>query len=269
MINPVCKEIVLERGGRAERCVILLHGFTNCPAMYRQLAVRLYELGSNVYVPLLPRHGLQDRLNTELAALKAAELTRACVDALARGTQLGEEVTVAGISLGAVLAAWLAQRRPEVDRAVIVAPIFCAPHVPEWLSDGVAHLAELVPNFWLWWDPKAKAAVKGPPHAYPRFPSRAYAEMLKLGYEVKQAARSEPPRARELRVVINQNDPAVNNKATLRLVQRWRRQGAQVSVYQFPKEQGLLHDLISADQVYQRIDVVYPVLIDQITRAVP
>ena len=152
---------------------------------------------------------------------------------------------------------------------MLVAPIFCAPHVPEWLSDGVARLSELLPNLWLWWDPKAKAAVKGPPHAYPRFPTRAYAEMLKLGYEVRRAARSEPPRARDLRVVINQNDPAVNNKATLRLVEQWRRQGAQASLYQFPKEQGLLHDLISPDQSYQRIDVVYPVLIDQMTRAVP
>src|SRR5207237_10818823 len=101
--------------------------------MYRQLAVRLYELGSNVYVPLLPRHGLQDRLAADLAGLKAAELTRACVDALARGTQLGEKVTVAGIPLGGVLAAWLAQRRPAADRAVLAEPRFCAPPDPRCL----------------------------------------------------------------------------------------------------------------------------------------
>ena len=40
-------------------------------------------------------------------------------------------------------------------------------------------------------------------------------------------------------------------------------------MYEFPREQGLMHDLISPDQTYARTAEVYPVLIDQIAKDVP
>jgi alpha-beta hydrolase superfamily lysophospholipase len=268
-INPVCAYRRFDHGRRTEWAVVLLHGFTNCPQMYEQLAKQLFDLGLNVLVPRLPHHGLADRLTTELTKLEAAEMEATAEQALEIATGLGDRVVVAGLSLGAVLAAWLAQFKSEVDRAVIIAPLFGAPKVPEWFSDLAGFIAGLIPNFWMWWDFKAKAAIEGPRHAYPRFPTHAYAEMLKLGHEIKREARRSAPRARDIRVVLNLNDPAVNNRATYRLIRAWRSHGANVRVYEFPRSQGLAHDLVSPDQTYARTAEVYPVLIDWIVKDVP
>ena len=237
--------------------------------MYSQLAEQLFDQGLNVVVPRLPHHGLADRMTTELTKLRASQMEETAQQALEAATGLGDRVVVAGLSLGALLAAWLAQFRPEVDRAVVIAPLFGAPVVPEWFSDLAGFTAGVIPNFWVWWDLKAKAAIEGPKYAYPRFPTRAYAEMLKVGYEVKQAAQREAPVARDIRVVVNLNDPGVNNDATQRVIRAWRARGAAVRVHEFPRERGLMHDLVSPDQTYARTAEVYPVLIDWIVKDVP
>ena len=248
---------------------MLIHGFTNCPAMYRELAAQLHDAGANVVVPRLPRHGLADRLTDELTHLSSKEMTATVAEAAGQAGQLGRHVTVAGISLGGVLTGWLAQFQAGVDRAVLVSPLFCAPAAPEWVSDAAGFVADRMPNLWLWWDPKLKERIQGPKHAYPRFPTHAYGEVLRLGYDVKRAARKQAPRCGDIRVVTNLNDPAVNNAATRRLVEAWRRTGANVATYEFPREQGLLHDLVSPDQAYQRTAEVYPVLTRWITAELP
>jgi pimeloyl-ACP methyl ester carboxylesterase len=190
-------------------------------------------------------------------------------EALMIAAGLGEKVTVAGLSLGGILAGWLAQFRPGVDRAVLIAPLFGAPIVPEWFSDLLGFVADNMPSAFIWWDRKAKAESAGPPYAYPRFPTHAYGEMLRLGHEVKNAARREAPKAADIRVVVNLADPALNNAATFRLVDAWRRHAVGVKTYEFPRELGLAHDLISPEQPYARTAETYPVLIRWITADVP
>jgi carboxylesterase len=264
-VNPVCHYRLFDHGRRTERAIVLLHGFTNCPKMYDQLATQLYESGANVVVPRLPRHGLADRLTTDLTRLSADDLKATAKEAVEIANGLGDTVTVAGLSLGGVLVGWLAQFGDGVDRAVLISPLFCAPVIPEWLSDLLGFVADRMPNVFVWWDSKSKADIAGPKHAYPRFPTHAYGQMLRLGYEVKKAARRLPPKCPEIRVVMNLADPAVNNVATRRLISNWRR-GAFVRAFEFSREQGLAHDIISPDQTYARTAEVYPVLIEQITR---
>jgi len=269
-LNPVCGYGLLDDGRRTERAIVLIHGFTSCPKMYEPLAAELHRAGANVLIPRLPRHGLADRMAGELSHLSASELTAAVSEALEIAAGLGEKVTVAGLSLGGILAAWLAQFRPGVDRAVVMAPLFSIPVVPEWFSDLLGFVADQVPNFYIWWDWKAKAHPPGPPYAYPRFPSHAYGEMLKLAHEVKSTARREPPRSPgDIRVVVNLADPAVNNVATSRVVDAWRRHGASLKAYEFPRELGLGHDIVSPEQTYARTDITYPVLLDWIASEVP
>jgi alpha-beta hydrolase superfamily lysophospholipase len=59
-LHPVCGYALRDHGRRTERAIVLIHGFTNCPAMYRQLAEQLHKDGANVLVPRLPRHGLEN-----------------------------------------------------------------------------------------------------------------------------------------------------------------------------------------------------------------
>jgi len=70
-------------------------------------------------------------------------------------------------------------------------------------------------------------------------------------------------------VVVNLADPAVNNVATSRVVDAWRRHGASLKAYEFPRELGLGHDIVSPEQPYARTDVTHPVLLDWITAEVP
>ena len=268
-VNPVCGYGLLDEGRRTERAIVLLHGLTSCPKMYDQLAAALHGKGANILIPRLPHHGLADRMTRELSLLSAADLAATASEALEIAAGLGEKVTVAGISLGGVLAGWAAQFRPGVDRAVLIAPLFGAPIVPEWFSDLLGFAADQMPNVFIWWDRKAKAHGDGPRYSYPRFATHAYGEMLRLGHEVKSTARREAPVARDIRVVVNLADPAVNNVATSRVVDAWRRHGASVRTYDFPRELGLGHDIVSPEQPYARTDVTHPVLLDWITAEVP
>ena len=269
-LNPVCGYRLLDHGRRSERAIVLIHGFTSCPKMYQPLAADLAATGANIVIPRLPLHGLADRMNDELRNLSAVEMAATVSEALKIAAGLGEKVTVAGISLGGILAAWLTQFRPGVDRAVVIAPLFSIPVVPEWFSDLLGFVADSVPNFYLWWDWKGKANPPGPPYGYPRFPSHAYGEMLKLAHEVKSTARREAPMSpNDIRLVVNLADPAVNNVSAFRVADAWRRHGAAVTTYKFPRELGLGHDIISPEQPYARIDVTYPVLIDWIASEVP
>src|SRR5260221_4241500 len=130
-VNPVCRSRLLAHNTRTERVVVLLHGMTNCPEQFAQLAPQLYGLGYNVLVPRIPRNGLADRLTEELKLLTAEEL-RAFADAMVDlACGLGERVTVVGLSAGGVLAAWMAQFLPAVEAAIVIAPsIGIVPSLP-------------------------------------------------------------------------------------------------------------------------------------------
>jgi hypothetical protein len=47
----------------------------------------------------------------------------------------------------------------------------------------------------------------------------------------------------------------------------WAQKGAEVKLHEFPTSAGLKHDMIDPGQPYQKVDVVYPVLLDAITEA--
>src|SRR4249920_1156269 len=84
--------------------VLVLHGFTGSPQSMRGLAVAFAAAGFTVELPRLPGHGtsVEDFLTTTFADWsEAAEL--AYTDLAARC----ERVVVAGLSMGAMLAAWL------------------------------------------------------------------------------------------------------------------------------------------------------------------
>ena len=101
---------------------MLVHGITNCPRQFIQLASLFFERGYNVLIPRIPWNGFADRSGVAMERLTAREL-RAFGDEIvdiARG--LGERVTVLGLSGGGVVAAWIAQCRADVDKVVVIAP---------------------------------------------------------------------------------------------------------------------------------------------------
>ena len=123
-INPVCRSAILTHGSKVEHVIILMHDITKCPQQFFELAPLFFQRGYNVLIPRMPRNGHGDHNAEELKYLTAAELcagSNSMVD-IAHG--LGEHVTYAGLSAGGTLAAWVAQNRADVDKAVLIAPDF-------------------------------------------------------------------------------------------------------------------------------------------------
>ncbi len=266
-VNPVCRWQLLTHGQKVDRAIVFWHGLTNCPHQFRQLGQMFYDRGYNVLIPRLPHHGLVDRMTPIQAQLTAEELVVLAgqVVDIARG--LGHQVTVVGFSAGGVLTGWLAQHCPDIDRAVIIAPAFGLKIVPARLTGFLTDLLLIWPNFFIWWDPRLKADLPGPAYAYPRFSSRALGQILRLGLVVRANARRTKPAASSILVVTNANDLAVNNRLTAEIVGHWHRHTPErLHTYQFAVQLRLIHDLIDPAQVGQRVDIVYPVLVDLITQ---
>jgi carboxylesterase len=264
-VNPVCRLRLLTHGQKTERVLVFWHGFTSCPRQFFQLGQMFYQLGYNVLIPRLPHHGLTDRLRPDQRQLTAEDLIALVDGVLDLAHGLGQQVTVAGFSAGGVLAGWAAQYRPDIAQAVIISPAFGLKVVPLPLAKPAAKLLLTWPNVFRWWDPRFKAETPGPPHAYPRYSTRALGQILRLGLAVRTAARQSKPAVPSILVVTNPHDWAVNNDLTAEITRCWCNNGSgQVRTYAFEVALELGHDLIDPAQVAQRINVVYPILMDLI-----
>jgi carboxylesterase len=265
-VNPLSRLHLLTHGRRTERAIIFWHGYTSSPRQFHQLGQMFYEQGYNVLIPRLPHHGLTNRLAPDQSRLTAEDLA-ALVDGvtdLAHG--LGERVTVVGFSAGGVLAGWTAQHRADVERVVIISPVFWLKSIPAALTRPFLKLILTLPNFYRWWDPVLKADAPGPQHGYPRYSSRALAQILRLGLAVRVAARSAKPAARSIAVVTNPNDWAVDNVVTADVVAHWRHNGAgALQTYEFAASHELPHEIIDPDNDAARTDLVYPILVELIS----
>ncbi len=259
-VNPNCRTRLLTHGDRTPDALVLIHGLTNCPRQFELLATRFHARGWNVIVARIPHHGLADRMTEDLGQLDAAELARFTDELVDIGAGLGEHVTIAGLSLGGTAAAWAGQERRELHHAVAIAPMFGVSRVPRAFTGLLTRALLTFPDRFVWWDSKARERLAGPPQVYPRFSTRAIGEILRLGMAVRADAGRRAPAAGTLSMVSVGGDPAVDNASSAEIVSRWKRHGARVDTYEFPRALRLNHDLVDPEQFGARIDVVYPEL---------
>jgi carboxylesterase len=240
----------------APLAIVLLHGLSNGPLQYQQLAPQLAARGHAVLVPRMPFHGYRDRLTTALATLRASDLQAAALRALAIGALCGERVAVVGISVGATLAGWLAART-TLDHALAIAPFCGLRGLPGELNDVLGAALRVAPNRFLWWDPRRKEA-QPPPHGYPRFATRAIGESLLLSTTLD--APCAKASARRVTLVLNAREPVVNNAYARRRFAALARGGVAVKDVLW---EGLprIHDVIEPHIPQARVDLVYPRLI--------
>jgi len=258
-VNPLCHTRVYTHGERVKRSLVLLHGFTNCSQQFDALGRQFFDRGWNVVIPRYPRHGYTDRLNTSIAELRADHLTAVANRAAEVGAGLGERLTVAGLSLGAILSGLLAHSRGDIQRAVLIAPMLGLKPLPGPALTAISAAAKALPNFYMWWSNELKDSL-APPYGYPRFATHAYAALFDCGRQLVRSAREEPPRAKSIAVITNAGEPRLDNRFTYRLVESWRRHGADVETFEFPASDKLTHDLIDPGNAAQRTDHVYPVV---------
>jgi len=258
-VNPLCHTRLYTHGRRVERALVLMHGFTNCPQQMDALGRQFFERGWNVFIPRYPRHGYSDRLNTSIAELRVQHLIALANRSAEVGAALGERFTVAGLSLGAILAGLLAQTRDDIERAVLIAPMLGLRPIPGPALTALSNLAIRIPNFYLWWNSKLRDRI-GPPYGYPRFSTHAYAALFQAGRQLVKAARAGGPKARSIVVITNAAEPRLDNRFTYRLIDSWRAHGANVEMHEFPLGDRLPHDLIDPGGAAQNNALVYPVV---------
>jgi len=242
--------------------VVLLHGLTNAPPQYDRLAPELAARGHAVLVPRMPYHGYRDRMTDAIANLRAVDLELTALEAVAIAALCGERVVVLGVSVGAVLAGWVAART-SIDTAVAVSPFCGLRFVPGTLNDALGASLRLAPNRFSWWDPRLKEN-QPPPHGYPRFATRALGEALVLSTTMRSAGSAT--HARRAVVVLNPREPAVNNAFAARRFGQLEGDGVIVSTVELARAPNV-HDVIEPAIPEARPEFVYPRLIDIIETA--
>jgi esterase/lipase len=264
-MNPVCRLQLMTHDKKVDRAIVFVHGYTNCPQQFHELGQRFYDVGYNVLIAPLPHHGLADRMTEEHAQLKAEELVAYADQTVDIAQGLGEHVTMMGISAGGVTTAWAAQHRSDIDFAVIISPAFGFKQIPTPLTAAVMNSYTFLADSFEWWDPALQ--VKSlPTYAYPRYSKHALVQTLRLGFVTQMNAQRIPPAAKKMLVVFNANDNSVNNALTMDVVKSWQAHAANLTTYEFEANLKLDHDVVDPSQPNQRIDIVYPRLIDLINQ---
>jgi alpha-beta hydrolase superfamily lysophospholipase len=231
--------ILLQHGHRTPRAVVLFHGFTDSPRQFADLADSLYAAGDNVLVPRLPHHAERGKTVRELARLTATELCRVADQSVDIAAGLGDSVIVAGLSVGGTMAAWSAEHRREVKRAVVIAPALEAAHVPSLLERPLVNLGAHVPNL-----TRRAAADSTRPDREPGFATHGLAAVLRLGLAVLQEADRDPPPTAEVLFLVNAHDGTVKTGPVLDMAHAWHARSVPVSVYEFPDSLRLPHNVI-------------------------
>jgi carboxylesterase len=123
---------------------LVLHGFTGTPQSMRGLAKAFAAEGYAVELPRLPGHGTSvDDMATTTFADWSGAVEHAYNDLSGRS----ERIVVAGLSMGATLAAWLAVRHPEIAGLVVINGAFAPPEpdmragIEQLVAQGVARIA--------------------------------------------------------------------------------------------------------------------------------
>jgi esterase/lipase len=261
----MCHTQFMTHGSKTRRAIVFAHGYTTCPIQFVELGKRFYDLGYNVLIPLVPHHGLADRMTDEQSQLTAEELATYASQVVDIAQGLGDHVVMAGISQGGVVTGWVAQNRKDVDLAVLIAPAFGFKQIPTLLTVPIGNFFQLAPVSYEWWDPKLMES-NGPSYAYPRFTRRVLGQFIRLGAAIRAGAQQSAPAARAILVVSNANDVSVNNELTAQIVQEWRAHGANLTTDEFPVELGLPHDLIDPNASGGNIELVYQRLIELIDK---
>ena len=218
--SPVSHDsILLTHAEPVQRAYLLFHGLTASPRQFEPFGRMLYERGANVYIPRLPRHGLADRLTTELEELTADELRAFALASVGFARTLAPRLSVVGFSVGGLLAAWVAQHVP-VDRVTAIAPFLGVAWLPGRMLRRAAYVARTLPNRFIWWDPILRERQQ-PAHGYPRFSTHAVAEAIALAQELMADAERHAPAARDVQLLFNASESTVDNVETKRLAALW------------------------------------------------
>ncbi|MEV6371041.1 alpha/beta fold hydrolase [Micromonospora musae] len=247
-VRPECRSVVMSHGAKTTKAVLLLHGYTDCPKQYASLAKRYFDEGYNVWVPRAPRHGVTDELAH--AKLEAGELVRYADDALNLATGLGDEVGVVGISGGGVLATWLAGRRPDAVRHLLLLSPFYKPNSAQAPGFVVKPTIVLF-GFHLLPDKVNSAG----------FSFAALSQYLRIARNLDLDHRN--PQLASVAVVTSANDDFIDRQEAVAVPRRLATSSNRtLVVHELPAELGVGHDIVDPDGLGGRADELDQIYFD-------
>jgi carboxylesterase len=265
-LSPECGSLLMTHDEKVENVVVFLHGFTSCPDQFASLGEEYFNQGYNVFIPRQPQHGLQEYDGAPLKGLTAEKLAAFGTEVADIAQGLGERVVVAGLSGGGAVTTWLSQERADIDLAVPIAPFVGVGFIPRPLNRPLTNLILLLPDFHQWWDPTS--GMSNPlsaPYSYRGYQMHSLFENLRLGFAAEEDAKKVKPAAGSILVITNANDKSVNNEVVAEFEQLWLEHGEQfLQTYQFEKELDVPHDMITVTRPNNRVDIVYPKLLELI-----
>jgi pimeloyl-ACP methyl ester carboxylesterase len=262
-VSAAGRTIAYVHAASCKRVVVLLHGMSASPSQFDRVARALYEREYNVLVPRLPHHGHADPLSNALERLSADDLYQAVAGYVATAQELGDQVTVAGFSLGGLMSAWAAQRF-SIERAVLIAPFFGVSWIPNRLMGPVAERLLRVPNRFHWWNPIMRERQFLATNGYPRYATHAIGHSHRITRALFEEARECRPAARHVTILTNAAEVAVNNHAIRKLYEMWRQHRPDHVELSVITGLPLSHDIVSPMRKWRLADRVEPHLLDAI-----
>ena len=257
VVNDASGSLLFTHGEPTQRVYLLVHGTTNSPRQWEELGTQLHGRGHNVLILRMPYHGLQSHSVRELGQLQPQDLRRYADEAVDIASALGDEVVVGGISGGAAVAAWMAQNRAEVDRALLLAPFFGIYGVPSAVTPLLANAFARLPNIVLDnpLEPRRDWVYRGQA-------TRGVAAFLALGQEVLQGSHAGRFPAGELIVLTTAVDDNANNDSTSALLDLWRSSGTQITEFNFEQSLDIPHNSVDPSADPQKKQMVYEKMLE-------
>ncbi len=206
-INPLAKEIKLGFNSKQkQKAVLLLHGFGGKSSNWEYTAVKINEnLNIPVYIPRLPGHGtnVDDFLNSS-----AEQWLRKAVDSYLYLKSDFQEIYLAGLSMGGLLAALLASKF-EIKKLSLVAPAFFTKNKNIVFTPYIKYFIKKFDNdFKLEQENLSKAEIDFHQNYSLDYYTKALAELYKL---IKKSRKALNNINTETQLILSTNDQQVES----------------------------------------------------------
>ena len=128
---------------------------------------------------------------------------------------------------------------------------------PRVIGMPAMDVLDALPDQYWWWDPRVKENSL-PIYAYPGFPTHALAQLVFLGGVIFEEAAKSKPLYRNMTLVTNKHESAVNNNVTRRLLDVWIDDDATTTEVVLTDLGPPRHDIIDPTTFPQARTLVYP-----------
>jgi carboxylesterase len=265
-VAPACRSQFISHGSPTPVVHVLIHGYTNAPPQFREVAQAFFDAGSNVVIPRVPYHGYSDPLKRELSSLTPEVLEKFCNEVVSATAGLGERLIVTGLSLGGLLTSYMGKMRDEVAEARLVAPFIQPNAVPEWIDAPFDAAMRALPDVYSWWNPKLQEKEVAGTWATPKFSMKAIGAQIAFRRQIERTESTRTTRLDRVLLVLNGADIAVRNDVAGRFVANQLEPLARtVDVVEIDKVLGFSHDVFEPngdnhDRMDSVRDEIWPLL---------